>query len=321
MAPLRDRALDAGPRRREAAGMITAFPLAWAMFTLAATLAQTYRNAAQRGLTGPLGATGATFVRFLFGLPFAILFLAIASVGHARLPPAPDGSVFGWAALGALEQILATALMLSAMRGGSFVTTIAYTKTEPVQVALFGLAFLGERLTVGLALAILVATAGVMLMSWPTPAQRAERAAFKPAALGLASGAFFALSAIGFRGAIVGLDDPSFVLRATTVLALGLAIQTGLIGLWLAAVDRRRLGEILKMWRPSMKAGFAGALASQFWFLAFALASAAAVRTLALVEVIWAQIASKKLFQQGASAREKVGVGLIVAGVMLLLNQ
>ena len=38
-----------------------------------------------------------------------------------------------------------------------------------------------------------------------------------------------------------------------------------------------------------MLAGFMGAFASQFWFLAFALTAAANVRTLALVEVLFAQ--------------------------------
>jgi drug/metabolite transporter (DMT)-like permease len=296
-------------------------PFLWVVFTLAATLAQTYRNAAQRGLTGPLGAAGATYVRFLYGLPFALVFLALVCAAHGRLPPAPDAVAFAWAATGGMTQIIATALMLSAMRERSFVTTIAYTKTEPVQVALFGLAFLGERLSPMMAAAIVIATAGVMIMSWPNAAQRAQGGAgLRPALLGVASGGFFALSAIGFRGAIIRLDDPGFVLRATTILALGLALQTAVILVWLGLRGRAKLREIGVLWRPSMKAGFAGALASQLWFLSFALASAAAVRTLALVEVIWAQIASKKLFEQGASRRELLGMALIVAGVALLLN-
>lgn len=296
-------------------------PFLWVAFTLAATLAQTYRNAAQRGLTGPLGADGATYVRFLYGLPFAVLFLGLVCAAHGRAPPAPDAVALGWAATGGLSQIVATALMLSAMRARSFVTAIAYTKTEPAQVALFGLIFLREPVSLAMALAILVATAGVMIMSWPTPAQRAEGGmGLRPTLLGLASGGFFALSAIGFRGTIIRLDDPGFVLRATTVLALGLALQTAAILIWLAFTDRAKLGAVMALWRPSMKAGFAGALASQFWFLSFALTSAAAVRTLALVEVIWAQIASKKLFQQGASRREMIGMALIVAGVAALLN-
>ena len=37
---------------------------------------QTARNAMQRELTPRLGALGATLVRFLFGFPFALVFLA-----------------------------------------------------------------------------------------------------------------------------------------------------------------------------------------------------------------------------------------------------
>jgi uncharacterized membrane protein len=79
------------------------------------------------------------------------------------------------------------------------------------------------------------------------------------------------------------------------------------------------LGAIFRAWRPSLFAGFMGALASQFWFLAFALATAASVRTLALVEVLFAQAISSILFRQPVSAREAIGIVLVVAGVALLL--
>ena len=68
---------------------------------------------------------------------------------------------------GALAQICATAMLLAAMREMNFVIVTALTKTEPVHVALFGLVVLGEHLTAGLAAAILLATAGVLIMSRP----------------------------------------------------------------------------------------------------------------------------------------------------------
>jgi uncharacterized membrane protein len=67
-------------------------------------------------------------------------------------------------------------------------------------------------------------------------------------------------------------------------------------------------------------AGFMGAFASQMWFLAFALESAAKVRTLALVEIFFAQLVSRSLFKQGLASREGLGIGLIVIGVIILLN-
>ena len=62
-----------------------------------------------------------------------------------------------------------------------------------------------------------------------------------------------------------------------------------------------------------------GAFASQFWFLAFALATAASVRTLALVEVLFAQAISHFVFRQPVAPREAVGIVVIVIGVVLLI--
>lgn len=288
----------------------------WAVFTVAAALAQTLRNATQRGLTGTLGTVGATHTRFLFGFPFALLFLAAVAAGGTALPvPAP--AFVPWLLLGALSQIFATALMLAAMSERSFVVSIAYIKTEPVQVALFGLVFLGDAVTVPLASAILIATAGVMLMS-VNPGEVA-RTGSRPALLGIAAGALFALSAVGFRGAILSLDADSFIAAATFTLALGLAFQAVLLTLWLALRDRAVLAAIVRAWRPSLAAGFLGAAASQFWFLAFALATAASVRTLALVEVLFAQAIATFVLNQRTTAREAIGILLVVAGVFLLL--
>jgi drug/metabolite transporter (DMT)-like permease len=295
---------------------VTAAPWLWAVFTLIAAAAQTVRNATQRGLTGKLGTVGATHVRFLFGLPFALIFLAgVVAVAGAPLP-SPGAAFWPWVLLGALLQIAATALMLAAMGERSFVVAIAYIKTEPIQVALFGLIFLGDHVTPSMAIAILIATAGVVAMSVKPGAMQGG---IRPTLLGLSAGACFALSAIGYRGAILSLRDPNFVMAATFTVAVGLAVQTALLTGYLAVRDRTVLAAIVSAWRPSLFAGFMGALASQFWFLGFATATAASVRTLALVEVLFAQAISHFVFRQPVSAREGIGIVLIVVGVALLV--
>jgi drug/metabolite transporter (DMT)-like permease len=299
---------------------VTTYPWLWAVFTLIAAAAQTVRNATQRELTGKLGTVGATHVRFLFGLPFACLFLiGVVAVGGAALPH--PGLVFWpWVLAGALLQIAATALMLAAMGERSFVVAIAYIKTEPVQVALFGLVFLGDHVTPSMALAILLATSGVVVMSLKSGAKSGIFGGdVVPTVLGLSAGACFALSAIGYRGAILSLHDPNFVMAATFTVTIGLAIQTALLTGWLMLRDRAVLAAIFRAWRPSLFAGFMGALASQFWFLGFATATAASVRTLALVEVLFAQAISRFVFKQPVSAREGAGIALIVVGVALLV--
>jgi drug/metabolite transporter (DMT)-like permease len=293
-------------------------PWLWVVFTIAAATAQTFRNAAQRSLTGSLGTVGATHVRFLFGLPFGLLALGAVAAVAGPLPP-PNLTALAWTALGAVAQVVATALMLAAMRERSFVVTIAYTKTEPLQVALFAVVFLGEHVSLALAAAILIATAGVLLLSWPSRAGT-EVFSWRPAILGLTSGGLFALSAVGFRGGIVALDTPDFVPAATLTLSISLGIQTVLLTAWLLFRQRQVLAAIFAAWRPSLAAGLLGAFASEMWFLAFALQNPARVRTLGLVEILVAGLASRSLFAQTPSLRDIAGMVLVVVGIVLLFN-
>jgi len=287
----------------------------WALFTVIAAAAQTVRNATQRELTAKLGTVGATHVRFLFGFPFALVFLAAVMIALGHGLPKPPLVFWPWVVLGALAQIAATALMLAAMNDRSFVVVYAYIKTEPVQAALFGLIFLGDSVTLGTAAAIIIATTGVVIMALKPGTAMDVRATL----LGLSAGAMFALSAVGYRGAILSLGLESYVMAATFTLATGLLLQSALLSLYLRLRDPSVLKAIIRAWRPSLFAGFMGALASQFWFLAFALATAANVRTLALVEVLFAQAISSFVFKQATTAREGIGIVLIVAGVVLLL--
>ncbi len=299
----------------------------WAVFTVIAAFTQTVRNAMQRELTGSLGTVGATHVRFLFGFPFAILFLASLLIATGAALPRPALTFWPWVLVGAFAQVAATALMLAAMGGRSFVVTIAYTKTEPIQVAIFGLIFLGDKVTWPMMIAIIIATAGVVIMSTnplaflPGKRESGERGSggIKPTLLGLASGATFALSAVGFRGAILNLGLPNYAVAASFTLSVGIVMQAVLLSLYLALRQRAVLFAILRAWKRSLFAGFAGAVASQFWFLAFALSSAANVRTLALIEVLFAQLIARFTFGQRTSAREALGMVLVVAGVALLM--
>ena len=293
--------------------------LLWIPVTLAAAVAQTARNATQRQLTEMIGTVGATQVRFLYGFPFALLYLGLMALATGESVPVPNGAFLGFIGLGAVTQILATALMLAAMRERSFSVVTATTKTEAVQVALFGLVVLGDPLTLPLALAIGIATTGVILMSVKPGGVSLAAAGWRPVLLGIVAGAFFALAAIGFRGAIQSLESGSFLIRATTTLAWGLGAQTALLVVWLGLFDRLALLGSLRVWRPSLGAGFLGALASQFWFIGFALTTAANVRTLALVEVLMAQAVSHRLLSQDTTKREILGLLLIVGGVALLL--
>ena len=181
------------------------------------------------------------------------------------------------------------------------------------QRALF---FLRDPLTPFMALAIVVAMTGVALISIRPEALTGGA---KPALLGLSSAALFAASAIGYRGAILTVPGVSFVTAASYTLVWGLFAQTVVLTIYLLWRAPDILTKILGLWKPSMLAGFMGAFASQFWFLSFALTAAANVRTLALVEVLFAQAVAYYSFKQPLSARELSGIALIVVGVALLV--
>lgn len=298
---------------------VLAGPLLWVPFTLAAAAAQLFRNGAQASLTARIGTLGATQVRFVYGLPFAGLFLVAALALLGEQPPCFSPVALGWTALGALCQIAATAMMLVVMGRRAFGVAYAYIKTEPAMVALLGVALLGDRLLFAAWLAVGIVTAGVLLAS----ARPGEFAALlgetRMIAAGVLSGALYGLSSIAFRGAIEALPEGHFIVRSLAVLAATLSLQTVLLGLWLALRDRAAFVDSLREWRHSLGAGLAGATASAGFFIAFSLTPAANVRTLALVELPLAAAVSHRLSGKAMARHELFGMAVVMAGVALLL--
>src|SRR4051812_49002166 len=220
----------------------------WIPFTITAALGQVARNAMQRSLTGPLGTWGATNIRFLFGFPFSILFLAIVIAATGDRLPWPPAAFWPWLLLGALSQILATGLMLAAMNDRSFVVTTEYLKTEAIQTAIFGFVFLGDHLTAPKVIAILIATAGVVVTAL-RPGGEKDFTNLKPTLLGLVAAAAFALSAVGYRGAILVVPGVSFVTKASFTLVFGLFVQTLLLTIYLLARAPDVLKAIFSLWK------------------------------------------------------------------------
>lgn len=292
--------------------------LLWVPVTVAAATAQVLRNGAQANLTRTIGTLGATQVRFVFGLPFALVFLgfALALTGHPL--PKANPIALGWALLGAVSQVLGTALMLVVMHQRAFGVAYAYIKTEPVLVAVLGVLLLGDHLSPLAWAAVGIVTIGVLIASAQPGQSRALLKEWRMIGAGVAAGGLYGLSAIAFRGGIGALEGGDFLLRALTILAISLTIQSGLLGLWLAARDREAFTGSLKVWRSSLGAGFLGAFASACWFTAFALTPAANVRTLGLIEMPIAALLAGRLTGTAAGRTELVGLAVVMAGVALL---
>ncbi|MBS0293802.1 MAG: DMT family transporter [Proteobacteria bacterium] len=298
---------------------------AWVPVVLFATLAQTARNTAQRTLTQELGTLPATLVRFLYGLPFAALWLALLYCWPDRTPALPQFSAayLGWIALGAFFQIGGTAFLLLAMSERNFAVAVTLSKTEVLQVALFATLLLHELPTPLALVAMVVATLGVLLLSLPPRGQLLSLSAWasRPALYGLACGASFAIASVGFRGGALALAAETPWLSGAWGVLIAQALQTLGLGAWVAFTSEKGLAPLWPAWRLSLVAGSMGAAASLAWFTAYAMQGAAAVRTLGMVEVVFSYLVSRRLLSESFTRPEKIGMALMLVGLVLITLQ
>ena len=221
--------------------------------------------------------------------------------------------------MGASGQICGAVALLRACNSRNFAVGTAYSKTETVQTALFGLVLLGEFVSIYASIGILVSLAGVLLLSSPDGVGRAFKGGLGPAAwLGMGAGAGFAFSAVCFRAASLSLDGPFFVTAAVTVLA-STTIQTLLMGIYLRWKDGESLKRVGATWRWGAPVGLFGMAASACWFTAMTLERAALVRALGQIELLFALAVTWFMFGERVSRREIGGSALIVAGILLIL--
>lgn len=295
----------------------------WIPITIAAAFLQNLRSAAQKHLKAVMGTTGATFVRFGFGLPFALLFLATLHLVAGYRIPAPNAAFLFWVGVGAFGQIGATFLLIHLFSHRNFAVGTAYSRTEPAQTALFALIFFGERVTGGTLAAIAISVFGVMLisvahmhMSW----RNLVASIFaRNALIGLASGTLFGIAAVAYRAASLALGGPNFMMQAAVTLVWTISLQTLVMAAWMVWKDRAEIGRIAKAWKVALFTGFVGATASFGWFMAMTLQQAAVVKALAQVEMLFTFAASVFFFKEKINRIETAGCLLIVAGILILL--
>ena len=299
----------------------------WIGITFASAFLQNLRSTLQKHLKGSMGTTGATFVRFVFGMPFALAYLAFLHVGLGRPFPVANLDFAIWAIIGATAQIIATFLLVHLFSFRNFAVGTAYSRTEPAQAALFALIFVGESVTAGTVLAIAISVAGVMLISVArteiTPASIVTSIFSRTAGVGLASGAFFGLSSVAYRSASLALGpslpQPDAMMQAGFTLVVVIVMQTVSMLLWIIWRERDELPRIAKVWKPSLAVGFVGATASFGWFTAVTLQQAAVVKALAQVEMLFAFASTVLFFKEKINRLEISGCLLIVFGVLSLL--
>lgn len=292
------------------------FTLLWIPATIVASFFQVGRNALQRGIMTTAGPWGATLARFLFGLPFSIVFSAIAV--FAVPSASPDFNTAFWlsAATGGGAQILATASLLVAMHRSGFAVGTALQQSALPLTALVGLFVYHDRLSDIAWLGVGITTAGLVVLTWPSklPSLSGVRAG---AIFGLLSGLFFGFSLNAFRHAALNLEAEHPIFAAILSVFVVQAMQSAALILVLLVRDRAALRAVLVNWRGSLGAGACGACASVGWFVALALSPAAPVRALGVIEAPLAAVAGHRLFRETVHLKQLIAGLAVFSGVVL----
>ena len=295
----------------------------WVLITLCAAFLQNIRSSMQKHLKGVMGTAGATFVRFGFGIPVAFALLAFLLYMQGKALPAMNATFAVWVVVAALAQIIAQALLIAVFSYRNFIVGSAYSRTEPVQAALFGLVFLGERASSAVLFAIAIAMAGVLMMSVAksraAPMSLVTGLMSRGAGMGLLSGAIFGLAAVGYRGASLALEGPGYLIQAAVTLCVAITLQSVVVAVWIAWRSPQEFSAIARAWKMSALVGLVGAVASFCWFSAMTLQQASVVKTLAQVEILFTMATSWFIFRERITMTEFAGVALVTVGILALL--
>ncbi|MBR0557156.1 EamA family transporter [Ciceribacter sp. L1K23] len=299
----------------------------WIPVTVAAAFLQNLRSALQKHLKGRMGTTGATFVRFGYGVPFALAYLAVLHLTLGRPLPVPNASFGLWAIVGAFAQIAATFLLVHLFAFRNFAVGTAYSRTEPAQAAIIALLLFGEGIGWSVIAAIVISVVGVMLISVArtavTPASLLTSVASRTARIGLMSGFLFGISGIAYRQASLALASslphPDAVMQASYTLVVVIVIQAVAMLIWMVRYDPDELRRVVEARRVGLLVGFVGATASFGWFTAMTLQQVAVVKALAQIEMLFTFASSVFVFKEKINALELAGCLLIVLGILALL--
>ena len=295
----------------------------WVPVTLAAAFMQNLRSALQKHLKGSLSTSGATFCRFVYAVPLALAYVALLGEGFGFEWPDPNPRFALFAMVGGLTQITATALLVYLFSLRNFAVGTTYSKTETVQAAVFGLAILGEPVSLAAAIAIGISLVGVMLISVAKTRLTLRNLLLgwtgQAAFIGVLSGTFFGLSAVAYRAASLSLGGEGFLMQAAFTLACVVVFQTAVMAAWIRLREPGELTRVIGRWRVASLVGVSGMLGSAAWFTAMTLENAAYVRAVGQIELVFTFIASYFFFRERSAALELVGIVLVVVGIVILL--
>ncbi|MBT6588706.1 MAG: EamA family transporter, partial [Rhodospirillaceae bacterium] len=242
----------------------------WIPITFLAAFMQAARTAGQKHLTKDFSAVGASYVRFLWGLPFALVYLWYLhhSGGHdlSAVLPVMGWTYFVFAALTAISQIAATVLLVFLFSLRNFAIGSTYARTEALLTAIVGAVVFHEALAGAGWVAVAMGALGVIMISLARTGVAGEtfvRRLFQPAAgVGLLAGLGFAGASLFLRQASLSLGLSDWLYSAALTLALVLIIQTAIMTGYVLFRARDQIAAMGPNWRGCLFVGITSVIGS-----------------------------------------------------------
>ncbi|MFP6779120.1 MAG: DMT family transporter [Alphaproteobacteria bacterium] len=292
----------------------------WIPITVFAAFSQNLRSIYQKKLQKNMSNISSTYTRFLFGLPFVLIyFLLLYNFSNSKFLVSNINITFLlYCLIGGISQIIATFLLLKIFRTNNFSVATSYSKTEPIQAAFFGFILLSDPISfIGL-IGIIIGLIGIMI----TSIKKIDlRISFFNLSVfyGLLSGSLFGLSAVLFRGASHSLFSTDYMLTSSFTLLIAIGIQTLILTIYILLKDIKQFYLLYFSWKDGLIVGFFGAFASICWFYAMSVQNVAYVRALGQIELIFTILASILYFKEKIIANEIIGVLITLTGILIIL--
>ncbi len=295
----------------------------WIIATIFAAITQTIRSAIQRQMQPILGDDGASYIRFLYALPFALLMLYGYGIWAGVGLPDTNWQFWLWVNIAALTQILFTVLLIRMFSRRSFAAGTAFSKTEVLQAAILEIIILGVMVSLLTGFAIVLGVVAVILLSFAksakTPQAIMASLVSRSSLIGLGSGTFLGLCTVSYKVAAVSLTGGDLFMRVLYTGGVATLIQVAVMGVWMALFTRQQFIASFVHWRGSIWAGFFGALSTVGWFTAFVLQSVAAVRAVGQIELLITLAISIFWFKEQSNRLEVFAIIMLTISIIMVL--
>ena len=298
----------------------------WIFAATFAAACQTARSAFQKNMISKLGEYGAAYIRFCYALPFTtLIWLTWISIPSNNIP---DLSIYSivMCLVGSIFQVLFTYVLMKVFSHKNFATGIAFSKTEVILIAGLEIILLSAAFSISIMFGIILGVISVLLLSYAKKADSVSKTFILllksimsiGTLVGLLSGLLLAGSVVAFRVSIISVDAP-LLDKSLFISFIAIVFQTIFVGFYLFINKRNEFQAVIKYWKPSLPAGLCGTGATFGWFVAFGLTTAAEVRAVGQIELIFSILLSVLFFKEKIKKTELTGIILLGLSILIII--